>query len=550
MIIDRLRVAVIEMNTNRILTRDLIVKEPEVEVNLSGPSIISFKVDQGQRFESAAGINFKSWGQWIISEITTDQFGGICMGAQMLTKAIPDPKTGDLQIEGQGFLGYPKDLPWLENYNPIAVDPAEVIQRIWAHIQSYVNANLGVDVQPASTGTQMLPGFGFDGNILNFDFWALFIRAVDFQDCGDQIMQLARDLPLDLFEDVSWNADRTEVNKTCRIAYPYGGVRQDNLAFRLGENVIDAELADELEIEPVSDVIIRSWIPGRTYSSILTNADMTRARRTIMEEAVNISNTERAAAWAKRKLTRRNIPTSFQKITIDPNHPNAPFGSWWIGDSIFIQARDYPWHGQVEEWHRITSIKYKDGQPTMELGVKAEGAWNYDPIDYDPNALNEPTVDPNLLPNGYFTGNLAGWYAIRGQWIRLATVGYSGDGCVRIDCDDGGEELQSARITVNPGETLNVEAAVRYQSIALAGTADWAFAVGVNTHYFGGDVQRGIIVDGIVHDGTGPFTRLTGQFTVPNDMTVNEISVSLLVNPIAVGGNCLWDDVRVTRPSV
>lgn len=533
------------MNTNEVLTRDLIVKEPEVIVNLSGPSLITFSVDPGEMQKSAAGITWKRYGLWIIPELETDLYGKICMGAQIVTSAKPEPQNGDLMVEGTGYIGYPKDIPWLENFNPIAVDPAEVIQRIWAHLQNFVNANLGVDVQPSSTGTQMLPGIGFDGNILNFDFYAMFIRAVDFPDSGDTITQLCRDLPLDMNEEVSWNAERTELSKIVRIGYPYLGFRQDNLAFRFGENIVNAEVAEEVETENVTDIIIRSWIPGRTITSMLSNADPTRARRTVMEEAVNLTNNERAAAWAHRKLTRLNAPPAFQKITIDPNHPHAPFGSFWLGDSIFVEAPNYPWIGDVATWHRVTSIKYKEGEPLMEVGTRVEGAFNFDPIDYDPDALTAQPADPNRLPNGYFTSSMQGWYAIRGQWIRFATFGYSGDGCVRIDCDDVGEELQSSRIWVNPGEVLSVQAATRYQEITHFGATDFTFAVSVNTFLNGGAVSSGNIIDSFVHDGTGPFTRMIGSFTVPGDGSVNEISVSLLVNSQVSGGVAWWDDVRV-----
>lgn len=548
MIVDRLRFTILEVNTNRILTRDLVVKDAQVMVNLSGASNVMFTVDQGQQLASSYGIDWKSWGQWIVPEIETDQYGKICLGAQLVSSTRIDPASGAIQIEGTGFLGYPKGIPWQENFNPIAVDPAEVIQRIWAHLQSFPNANLGVDVLPSSTGTQMLPGYGFDGSILSFDFFALFIRAVDFVDCGDMITQLARDLPLDLFEEVSWDATRTNLTKTVRIAYPNGGERQDFLAFRLGENVINAEKAEELEIEPVSDVIIRSWLPGKTYTSQLSNADMTRARRTIMEEAANIDSNERAAAWAKRKLTRRNIPKSFSKITIDPNHPHAPFGSWWLGDSIYVEAKNYPWTGDIAEWHRITSITIKDSEPLITLGVKVEGAFNYDPIEYDPNAIEQPVEDLNLVPNGYFTNSLAGWYGIGGIWFRLATIGYSGDGCVRCDAADPGQkELRSAKISVNPGETVSVQAAVRYEEIEISGTPPWTYAVAVNTYLGGGIISERQIVASYTHDGTGPFTVLKGNFTVPAT-GVNEISVSLLVNAAAIHGKTWWDDVRVLRP--
>jgi hypothetical protein len=703
---DRLRFTIIEVNTNNILTRDLVVKEPEVTVQLSAPSRCGFKIDQGQAQigQSAYGINWKNYGQWIIPEIET-HIGRFCLGAQMVTDNKVDPESGDMVIDGTGFMGYPKEIPWLENFNPIAVDPAEVIQRIWAHLQSFPHANLGIDVQPSSTGTQMLPGYGFDGNILSFDFFALFIRAVDFPDCGDQMMALSRDLPFDMFEEVSWNRGpgpnllnngsfnfnlnnwsgtgeswdnsqghdsngsilftangtfqgasseqiavspgdkinlsgwirsngfthdgssdpvylyiesfddshshvdwpsfgypinpaspggsawekltcptftvptgvryvsagiavreksltgtvrfddilltkeielRTEINKTLRIAYPLGGFVQNGLAFRLGENVINAEKAEELDIEPVSDVIIRSWAPGRVYSATLGNADMTRARRVIMEEDASITSSERAAAWAKRKLTRRNIPKSFSKITIDPEHSHAPFGTWWVGDSIYVEAPDYPWHGDIKEWHRITSFTVKGDEPLVELGLKVEGAFNYDPIEFNPDYDQQPTEDPNLLSNGYFTNNLSGWKAVRGQWFRTAAFGYTSDGCVRVDLDDDGEEFQSNKISIIPGETLHIQAAVRYQELVQTGTPPYTFAVAVNTHLNGGDVTRGIIVDSFTHDGTGPFTPMSGDFTVPAT-GVGEISVSLLVNSAVTGGISFWDDVRVLR---
>jgi len=547
MIIDRMRFTVIQVNTNTILTRDLVVKEPEVIINLSGASRSAFKIDSGQRYGSSEGIDWKSWGQWIIPEVTTDTYGKICLGAQLVKETKIDPDSGDLMVEAIGFMGYPKGIPWQENFSPIAVDPAEVIQRIWAHLQSFTNANLGVQVLPADTGTEMLPGYGFDGNTLSFDFTALWVRAVDFQDSGDMITQLARDLPLDLFEEVSWNANRTEVTKTVRIAYPYGGLRQDYLAFRIGENVISGELADELEIEPVSDVIIRSWLPGKTYTSQLSNADMTRARRTILEEAANIDSTERAAAWAKRKLSRRNIPKSFSQITIDPNHPNAPFGSFNLGDSIYVEAPNYPWVGNISQWHRITSIMFKESEPFITLGVKVDGAFNYDPIVYDPNAIGQTVNDYNLMPNGYFSSNLSGWISKKGQWFRVATLGYSGDGCVRIDCDDNGEELESSKIAINPGETLTIQAWVKCQTITKTGTPPYTFAVAVNAYKDGGSVSRGTIVNSIIREGTNGFSLISGTATMPSNGSINEISVSLLVNSSTTGGIAWWDDVKVLR---
>lgn len=544
MITDRFRHTIIEVNTNKILTRDLTVREFQLQVNLSAPSRVSFKIPQSERYGSAFGIDWKNWGQWIITETEIDGKQEILTCCLVNNNQL-DPKTGDMVIDGMGFMGYTKGIPWLENFNPIAVDPAEIIQRIWAHVQSFSNANLGVRVEPSSTGTQMLPGYGFDGTILSFDFFAIFIRAVDFIDCGDYISTLARDLPLDMIESAYWNSDRTQVEKVLNIAYPLGGYQQDHLVFRLNENVINAEKAEEMDIEPVSDVIIRSWLPGKIYTSQLSNADPTRLRRTVLEEDANIDSTERAAAWAKRKLTRRNIPRSFSKITVDMHHPHAPFGSYWVGDSIYVEAPDFPWFGDISEWHRITSITMNEGEPLVELGLKVEGAFNYDPIQYDPNWEQKPTQDMNLLSNGYFLKNLAGWYPKKGQWIRVATVGYKTDGCVRIDCDDRGEELESEKVPVQEGDQIHFSAWVRFQTITYTGTPTFTFAIVCNQYYNGGSLAQYDIIDGFLQDGTNGFKELTGTWTVP--MGVNEISISLVVEDSVSSGVAFWDDVRITK---
>ncbi len=551
-ITDRLRFSIIKVNTNEILARDLMVKEPTVITSLSAPSRVSFKLPQSEQYGSAQGIVWKTWGQWIVPEI---EIAGVrrCIGAQLVNKCVVDPQSGELAVEGIGFLGYPKGIPWLENFSPIAVDPAEVIQRVWAHLQSFVNSNLGVEVLPAFTGTEMLPGYSFDGSTLNFDFFAMFVREVDFQDCGDVITSLARDIPLDMVEEVSWNSTRNSLNKIVRLGYPSLGERQDNLSFVVGENVIIAEKADELDIEPVTDVIIRGWRPGKTYSSRLTNDDSTRVRRTIMEEDASIDSTERAAAWAKRRLTRRNVPPSFQKIIIDPSHPNAPLNSFNLGDSIFVEGKDYPWVGDIAEWHRIVSMTFKDDSPLVELGLKVEGAFNYDPITYDPNWEEEPVEDKNLLINGYFNKSTVGWKRLTGQWMRVASMGRSSVGCMRVDCDDTTELFESHKVAVNPNSSYSLSAWVKRQEIEPKAGMNPAYDglwIAVKGYLDGALVIDRTMVDSLPYPaGTGGWSQLSGTITTPgldefDNPLVNEISIVLSVSQIH-DGVAWWDDVRI-----
>lgn len=547
-ITDRIRFTVIKANTDEIVARDLVVQQPEVMLGLSVPSRCTFTIPRGEQYASSSNIDWKTWGYWLVPEI---EINGTyqCLSAQIVNKCDVDPKTGNIRIEGLGFLGYPKGIPWLANYNPIAVDPAEVIQKIWADCQNYTNANLGVQVLPASTGTQMLPGYSFDGNTLSFDFFALFVREVDFQDSGDFITSLARDIPLDMIESATWNAGKTVLTKTVNLGYPNLGYEQTSLSFVLGENVISAEPAEELEIEPVSDVIIRSWRPGKVYSSQLSNADATRFRRVIMEEDAHIDSTERAAAWAKRKLTRRNIPRSFSKITIDSSHPNAPLGSFNVGDTIYVEAINYPWYGDIKQWHRITSITIKDNDPVVELGLKVEGAFNYDPIDYDPNYDSNPTADPNKLANGYFNSGagLTGWTRLTGQWLHTSSDGYTNPGAVYVYCDDGTEFLESHRVAINPGQTMDISGWVKRQTVAFMASTNFnndGIYMLVKGYKYGGLVTSQRLAGLANPAGTGPWTKISGSYTAPINGDVNEISVVLCASRVT-SGVMTWDDIKV-----
>lgn len=545
MITDRLRWTVIEANTDNILARDLNVMEPEVQVNLSAPSQCAFKLQPIEQYRSAKGIRFGSGRQMIVCEIEVDGVREVFAYGIIDPEPKVDPASGMMQVETVGVIGYAKGEPWLENFNPIAVDPFEVVQRAWAYLQSFPNANLGVEVTPASSGTQMLPGFGFDGSILSFDFFAIFIRAVDFPDAGDLITSLARDIPFDMVETAQWNANRTELARKIEMSYPYGGIQQNGLSFKHGVNVISAEIAEQDEVQRSSDVIIRSWVPGKIYSSRLSNADTTRYRKTVMEEDVWIDSNERAEVWAHRKLTRRNAPTSFSSIIINPNHPDAPYGKFKVGDSIFVEYEDYPWYGTIKQWHRITGVGYNQDSGQMQLNLVVEGAWTYDPIEYNPDYGSEPTEDPSRLFNGYFGQNLAGWMSLAGSWIRTTSLTYddtwqSTAGAVRIDCDDGSEYFRSAKCFAVPGETLTLMAAVRWSEVASY--PDGAFSLRVYK-YQNGELVNSELIDSYIHPtGAHGWVLLQNDWVVP--AAIDQIALQFTVEGVT-GGVAYWANARV-----
>lgn len=370
---------IVEDVHGNILTRDLVVQEPTVVRALSGACTISFKLLPDE--ESSDGINWRAWAYWVHAE-TTRWNGERWIIASGLTQPSQyDPETGNLNITLEGFSNYLKGIPWLDNYNPIAVDPFHVIHRIWNHAQSYSNSNLGVQVTPADSNTMLLPGFYYDGSEFVLDFFAYFVRADDYRDCYEEIVSLCRDLPIDFIEASYWNGNRSAITKKIELAYPRRGYIQNGLAFRLGENVLSGAPVSEVEMDWVSDVIVRGWWPGRMHSSTFANADLDRYRRVIKEEDALINSAERSAVWAKRKLTRRQVPKHWGSVTLDMYHSNAPWGTYDVGDDIFISGQ-MPYVGKVEEWHRIISMQVDDAAGQVVLTTRHVDAFNYDAIDF------------------------------------------------------------------------------------------------------------------------------------------------------------------------
>lgn len=466
---EKFRFIIEEGRTGRIISRDLPVQNPQILRRLSGPAMIEFDLDPQDPnvmdHDTGKPMLLKPWGHWCHVEYTYRGERKIWVSGIFQPSEV-DPATGMLHARFEGFSGYPKKIPWLENWNPIAVDPFEIVDRIWTHIQSYENGDLGVvpytlnidgvtkDTPPES-GTLMLPGFSFDGSIFVNDFFAIFIRAVDFTDCGDYIEKLARDIPFDYFEETEWNEDGTALNKYLQLAYPYGGAVQSNLSFRLNENVFQAKSRIESEIEWTSDIIIRGWFPGKVYSSELSNADDSRYRRTILEEDAQINSVERSQAWAHRQLSRRQFPHYWESLIANMYHPNAPFGSYDVGDLILIRGT-MPWVGEVEQAHKIIAMAVNPADNTCELTLRAEGAFNYDPIYFE-------GVDPNLLSNPSFTTNMNGWTQNEGVWTRDPLVGSTNLGAVKVAANGTFKELQlTTGIAVSPGDKFRFTAMAYY----------------------------------------------------------------------------------------
>ncbi|MBI2702096.1 MAG: hypothetical protein HYX31_23755 [Mycobacterium sp.] len=272
---DRWRISVQESRgTREIVTYDLNVTKLRITRALSGP--FDLQCDVNPNDPSAAGIYFKPWRQLVHVEKIM-QGKRRLWGTGIVQPSDIDENTGVLQLKAKGFSCYPKGIPWLEDLNWLANDVYRPVVEIWRHLQNdFPNGDLGVEIYPTTAGVEMLPGYAFDGDLLNLNFFATFVRQTDRLDCGDYIDALARDVPFDYVEQSAWNADRTDVVKKIKLGYPRLGVIQENLAFILNENVISAKPHTESQVDWVSDVGITGYFPGSEYCVVDDTEILTR----------------------------------------------------------------------------------------------------------------------------------------------------------------------------------------------------------------------------------------------------------------------------------
>lgn len=368
-----------------ILTKDLVVQESSIVKALSGPSQIQFKIspyNKESQLPSGLGpIMFKPWGHYIHAVKNDANEDEKIWASGLVQPSTVDPGSDVMTLQAKGFSCYPKGIPWLEDWNPLAVDPAEIIRRIWAHIQSYSNAQMGVTVEPTVTGTKMLPGFTFQQEEFVQNFFAIFIRAVDRNDCGDYIDKICRDIPIEYKEHAEFNKATGKIDKKILLGYPKIGTYQNGLILQVGDNVTKSTQKTETEINWLSDITMKGYFPGQEINATIANPDPDRLRRVMDEQDAHVDSQERAMAWAKKLLTKRQIPHYYEDLVIRPYHPNAPFMAYDVGDFIRVRGT-MAWVGPVNLYHKVMLCGFDEGKGEVQLKMMAEGAFNYDPIEF------------------------------------------------------------------------------------------------------------------------------------------------------------------------
>jgi hypothetical protein len=293
---------------------------------------------------------------------------GILRGGFLL---VSTPSEGpSLTLDGMGFSGYAKGMAYEGDDSFVETDPIDIARHIWAHIQAGEDSDLGLVVDPyTTTGGAVLLGKALvpdaDGTVSSTgstDDGPYRLARWANDDLGADLDDLAGNSPFDYHERHVWNLDKTTVQHYLDFGYPRIGGRQGDLRFILGENMQEIPTIENDGTDYASHVRVLGAGEGSAMIVGESRVSTGGLRRMVTVDNKNMTDPGQADQAARRELGRRLLLADMPSVVVR-NTPQAPLGSWGVGDEIRIQAEE-DWRS-VDLWFRVVSMTIKPEAPDM-----------------------------------------------------------------------------------------------------------------------------------------------------------------------------------------
>lgn len=331
----------------------LAVSELGWALSGAGPLRATVAPDVGDLRADDGRLLLEEWGTLIFAEAD----GEIRWGGILITSTFNGE---EWELEGAQIATYPRGMAYDGDYSKVGVDPAAVVADIWRDLQAKPDGDLRVAVTgttSAKVGTKEEP--------YTLSWW-------EAPDLGAEIDTLATESGFDFAESHRWEGD--EIASTITIGYPRLGTRRTDLAFRQGDNVTSVVSPSIDGDEYANTVIGLGAGDGKTSVHRVTAVRDGRLRRTAVYTDKSVGKDARMDALIKAELARRAPLLAIDSITVT-EHPNAPIGSWALGDDVLVEA-DLPWIGEVAIWCRVIAWALVDDH-TATLTLARSDSFNY-----------------------------------------------------------------------------------------------------------------------------------------------------------------------------
>ena len=368
-----------------LIVSDLPVSEAEVMVQLSGPASIQLTLPL--YFQHLVGDDgnpvFIPWGSMVYAERN-----GVIMGGAIVEEI--DATGAQLHISAIGFTGYIQDMPFVGEYGAYDADPLDLARYIWAHVQGQEGGNLGLSIDGLRSnrriGTRGIPAFRGRpeikdalGNVVTaaippraeVNDEPFLLSWYQTSNLLEMFNNLASVTPFDYAERHRWYDDR--IVHHLDLAHPQMGRRREDLRFVIGENLTVAPKVYQTGKSYASEIMLLGAGEGSAkVKAISSQPSRSRLRRVSIINDPSIPHVTLAKSMTDNELKyRTGLPSVADLVVSD--HPNAPLGTFDVGDTIFVQASN-SWFGEADMWVRIVSITYQPGeQEQASVTVVKEG---------------------------------------------------------------------------------------------------------------------------------------------------------------------------------
>lgn len=244
-------------------------------------------------------------------------------------------------------------------------DPCKIIRDLWAYAQEQPDGNLGVVVDSttssAKAGTSAEPwhSYWYETPVL-----------------GEQLDDLVSEDGSPEYTNTCFYQANGTVRKRLVLGYPRLGARRTDISFRTGVNIIDAPPVSYSGDDFANTVIATGSGEGtatrRAEDSVRDGG--LRMESVLALPTVNGNDILGRRAAAERK--RLQVMGEVTSITVR-HHPNAPIGSWQIGDDVPVAVHNQwtSWTG----WARIIADSYQPGDHDDQavLTLRRADAFHY-----------------------------------------------------------------------------------------------------------------------------------------------------------------------------
>ncbi|MEU9925165.1 hypothetical protein AB0H51_28420 [Streptomyces griseoluteus] len=235
-------------------------------------------------------------------------------------------------------------------------DAFDVVRHIWAHLQDFKAGKLGVTLDGHDSGYKL-------GSSSGKDPWEL--QWWDSPDCGSTISDVMNLAKGDFVERHYWDGTREKILHHIDFGKRRLGRARSDLRFAQGENIIEVATPSYQGDYFANNVYVIGKGSGAKTARARVVVDDKRLRRAKIISHKSISNARQLASYGKKERAKHSEQLTIPSIAIR-HHPNAPLGSWALGDRILVQV-EVPWVGELAIWHRIAAEEIDPAAGTAVL---------------------------------------------------------------------------------------------------------------------------------------------------------------------------------------